>query len=79
MRILALTAVQVIFCCTRKISAQTNDCVMFMVFWTCVYCLEAVKQASAVTVDLWITSRWMAGTVTIWSHLSQQINFIGWH
>jgi hypothetical protein len=58
---------------------------MFMVFRTCTYYLEAVKQSStmiadltneqglsmiiAVTVDLWITSRLMAGIV-IWSHIS---------
>jgi hypothetical protein len=42
-------------------------------------CLEAVKQASAVAMDLWNMSRLMAGTVAVWSHLSRRINFIGCH
>jgi ribosomal protein S2 len=86
------------FCCTSKISAQTNECVISLVFRTCIYYLEirkqssaviadltndqavsmtirtrmyqfkVVKQASATTVDLWIISRWVAGTI-MWSHL----------
>jgi hypothetical protein len=86
------------FCCTSKISAQTKYCAMYMVFQTCTYYLEtvkqsraaisdltndqgvsmvvlthichfeAMKQASAMTVDLWITSRWVAGII-MWSYL----------
>jgi ribosomal protein S2 len=60
------------------IADLTNDQGVSMVVRTHICHFKAVKQASAATVDLWITSRWVAGTV-MWSHRSQQINFIGWH
>jgi hypothetical protein len=47
----------------------TNDQSMSMVVPTHICHFEAVKQASAVIVDLWIMSKLMAGTV-IWSYLS---------
>jgi hypothetical protein len=40
------------FCCTSKISAQTKDCAMSMVFRACIYYLETVKQSNATIVDL---------------------------
>jgi hypothetical protein len=95
----------------------TNDQGVSIVIWTHICHFEAVKHANAVTVNLWITSRLMAsiiiwshrsrtnkfhwlaliylvvmilkhhfsmsrltdGTITIWSHLSRQINFIVSH
>jgi ribosomal protein S2 len=50
------------------ITNLTNDQGVCMVVQTHICHFEAVKQASAVTVDLWITSRWVAVTV-MWSHL----------
>jgi hypothetical protein len=51
-----------------------------MVIRTCAYNFKAVKQISAVIVDLWNKSRLMAGTIdVIWSHLSRQRVLIGWH
>jgi hypothetical protein len=46
----------------------TNDQCVSMIIRTRTYYFEAVKQTSAAIVDLWITSRWMSGTV-MWSHL----------
>jgi hypothetical protein len=40
------------FCYTSKMSTQTNDCIMSMVFQTIIYYLEIVKQSRAATVDL---------------------------
>jgi hypothetical protein len=40
------------FCYTSKMSTQTNDCIMSMVFQTIIYYLEIVKQSRAAIVDL---------------------------
>jgi hypothetical protein len=54
------------FCCTSKISTQTNDCVMSMVFWTCIYCLKIVEQSKAATIDL---TNDQGVSMVIWTHI----------
>jgi hypothetical protein len=49
----------------------TSDQSVSMVVRTHICHFEAVKQASAVTMDLWNMSRLMVDTVVIWSHLSR--------
>jgi acyl-CoA thioesterase FadM len=51
------------------IADLTNEQGLSMIIRTHICYFEAVNQANAVTVDLWITSRLMAGIV-IWSHIS---------
>jgi hypothetical protein len=51
------------------IADLTKDQGLCMVVRTHICHFKAVKQANAVTADLWITSRWVADTV-MWSHLS---------
>jgi hypothetical protein len=54
---------------STMIADLTNEQGLSMIIRTHICYFEAVNQANAVTVDLWITSRLMAGIV-IWSHIS---------